>query len=86
MGLSFDDETSWKGAADSLRFAANDPYSIPELRSIDKANDSICENDDSDIQMSDRLSASETIDKYIESKLEDTVSSIQKDGDPVELV
>lgn len=89
MGLSFDDETSWKEAADSLRFVANDPlaYSIPELRSIHKENDiSICEIDDSDIQMSDRRSASETLDKSIE--LKDTGSSIQKleDVDSVESV
>lgn len=79
MGLSFDDEASWNEAADSLRFA------MPELRSIDKENDfSTVENDDSNIQISDRRSASETIDKYIE--LNDTGSSIEKDGDPVESV
>ena len=66
MGLSFDDETSLKEAAESMRFAADAPYSNPELRSFDKENDSSCENDD--IQMSERLSTSEYIDKSIELK------------------
>ena len=80
MGLSFDDETSLKEAAESMRFAADAPYSNPELRSFDKENDSSCENDD--IQMSERLSTSEYIDKSIELK----DSCILEEGNPVESV
>ena len=84
MGLSFDDETSLKEVAESMRFAADAPYSNPELtrRSFDKENDSSCENDD--IQMSERRSTSESesIDKSIELK----DSCILEEGDPVESV
>ena len=38
-------------AVGSLRFAANDPFPIPEMRGI-KESDIICENDD--IQMLER--------------------------------
>ena len=63
MGLSFDDDKSWKEAAHSLQFAD----SFPESRCIDKENDSsICEHDD--IQTSEGPSASEAIDKYMDSK------------------
>ena len=51
MGLSFHDETSMVDAVGSLRFAANDPFPIPEMRGI-KESDIICENDD--IQMLER--------------------------------
>ena len=78
MRLSFDEETSFEEVVEALRFVGS---------SIDKENDisiSSCENDDSDNQMSDRRSASEITDKSIE--LNDTGSSIEKDGDPVESV
>ena len=82
MGLSFDDETSLKEVAESMRFAADAPYSNPELRSFGKENDSSCENDD--IQMLERRSTSEStgIDKSIELK----DSCILEEGDPVESV
>jgi hypothetical protein len=80
MGLSFDDETSLKEAADSMRFAPDALHSVPELRSTEKENDGSCEN--GDIQMSERRSASETMDKFIE--LED--SCMHKEGDSVESV
>jgi len=81
MGLSFDDETSMKEAAESLRFVRNDPYSIPEsLRSTVKENGSSCENDA--IQMSERRSTSETTEKSIDLK----DSYIYEEGDHVESV
>jgi hypothetical protein len=77
MGLSFDDETSWKEAAHSLRFAD----SIPESRSIDKENDSsMCEHDD--IQMSEGPSTSETLDK----SMDDSYIHDSEEGVSVELV
>ena len=65
MGLSFDEGTSLRESTDSFRFVANDTYSIPELRNIEKENDS---SDNDDIQMSERRSTSDTTEKSIELK------------------
>lgn len=52
MGLSFHDETSLIEAAGSLRFAADGPYSIPEMKSTINQENDVCESDD--IQMLER--------------------------------
>ena len=78
MGLSFHDESSLIEAAGSLRFAPYDPYPTPGVRGINQENDTDCENDD--IQMLERRSVSETIDKSMELK----DSCIVHEGDLVD--